>query len=219
VEAETLAWQVANLDLPELTRATSDWARRLPETQRRTLLLKLSTASSFAADDATAPARPRTTFGSMPGHLSGRWISRYRYRSTSRNAELTGTHTVDLRVDGGRLVGHSEPHPSASELAITLGAEGSILTGTWTERTSPHGHYRAATYHGLIQLVVDPTGHSMNGMWLGVSKRYTIKAGEWRLDRLLDDVPAPVTTATTVVPAENSPAAAMANSANSILPT
>lgn len=53
----------------------------------------------------------------------------------------------------------------------------------------------------------------------GVSKRYTIKAGEWRLDRLLDDVPGPVTTATTVVPAANSPAVAIENSANSILPT
>jgi hypothetical protein len=219
VEAETLAWQVANLDLPELTRATSDWARRLPETQRRTLLLKLSTALSFAADDSTNPARPRTTFGSTPGQLTGRWVSRYRYRSTSRGAEMTGTHTVDLRIDSGRLVGHSEPHPIGSELTITLDAEGGILTGTWTERTSPSGHYRAATFRGLLQVVVDPTGHSMNGMWLGVTKRYTIKAGEWRLDRLLNDVPGPVTTATTVAPAAISPTAAIENSADSILPT
>ena len=217
-EAETLAWQVANLDLPELTRATGDWARRLPETERRAQLLKLSTAASYAAHDAVEPERPRHRSGTT-GHLTGRWISRYGYRSTSRDAELTSTHTVDLQLDGGRLVGRADVHTSTSELTIVLDAEGGLLTGTWTERTSPTGHYRAATFHGLLQLVVDPTGHSMSGMWLGVTKRYTIKAGEWRLDRLLDDDGRPVTTATTVAPSTNSPAAAIANTANSILPT
>lgn len=59
--------------------------------------------------------------------------------------------------------------------------DGNLATGSWTERTSPHGHYRAATYHGILQLVVDPTGRSMTGQWLGVSKRFTIKSGEWHL--------------------------------------
>ena len=217
-EPETLAWQVTHLDLPELTRATDDWGRRLPEARRRTLLLKLSTALAFAASDATDPTRPRRRSSTTAAHLTGRWVSSYRYRSTSRNAEFTGVHTVDLRLEDGRLTGRSEPHPTGSELTIALDAEGGILTGNWTERTSPSGHYRAATFRGLLQLVVDPTGHSMTGMWLGVTKRYTIKTGEWRLDRLLDAA-APVTTATTVVPAANSPAEAIANKANSILPT
>jgi len=210
VEAETLAWQTTNLDLPELTRATADWARRLPDAQRRTLLLKLSTALAFAASDPIDPGRPSDRGGTASSQLTGRWTSSYRYRSTGRDADFTGIHTLNLELEAGHLVGRSELHPSGSELALALTAEGSILTGTWTERTSPSGHYRAATFRGLLQLVVDPTGHSMSGMWLGVSKRYTIKAGEWRLDRPLVDDPGPVTRATTTVPGTNSPAAAIA---------
>lgn len=119
--------------------------------------------------------------------LTGRWISSYRYRSTSRGEEFTDTHSVDLGVDGGRLLGRSVPQPYGSELTLALTAEGSTLSGTWTERTSPTGHYRGATFRGLLQLVVDPTGHTMSGMWLGVNKRDTVKAGEWRLERELDD--------------------------------
>ena len=120
-------------------------------------------------------------------HLTGRWISRYRYRSASRNEVFTDTHLVDLGVDAGQLVGRSLPHPSGSELTLALTAEGSVVSGIWAERTSPTGHYRGATFRGLLQLVVAPTGHTMSGMWLGVNKRDMVNAGEWWLERQLDD--------------------------------
>lgn len=120
-------------------------------------------------------------------HLAGSWISKYRYRSASRGEEFTDTHLVDLGVDGGQLVGRSVPHPSGSELTLALTAEGRVVSGTWVERTSPTGHYRGASFRGLLQLVVAPTGHTMSGMWLGVNKRDMVNAGEWWLERQLDD--------------------------------
>lgn len=216
VEPETLAWQVEHLDLHELTRAFADWGRRLPADHRRVHLLKLATAASLAAGGAEHIDHPhRITAGIRS--LAGRWESRYRYCSASRDGEFIGDHVVDLAVDGGQLVGRSIPHPTGSELSLTLAADGSLLTGTWSERTSPSGHYRAAIYHGVLQVVVDPTGRSMAGRWLGISKRYTIKSGEWRFDRAPET--GPVTTATATAPGGISPAATIANTANNSLPT
>jgi hypothetical protein len=217
-EPETLAWQVGHLDLPELTRSMADWAERLPEAQRRALLLKLSTASAVAAA-AGAPER-LPAFGAPAGAraLVGTWTSTYRYSSTGRDAVFDGQHTVLLEIVGGRLVGRSRPQPSGSELELDLAVEGNLVTGSWTERTSPHGHYRAAVYRGLLHLVVDPTGRAMTGRWLGVGKRYEVKSGEWRLDWLGHSA-GPVTTATTVEPETISPASTSENSPRSSLPT
>ncbi len=126
---------------------------------------------------------------------------------------------MQLRVDDGRLLGRSDPLESGSRLTLDLGVDGNLVTGSWSERTSPTGHYRAATYHGVVQMILDPTGRAMTGRWLGISKRYTIKSGEWRLDRLPDSTTGPVTSATTTAPGVISPVEIMAKSPNSILPT
>ncbi len=221
IEPEALAWQVGNLDLHELTRAVADWAHRLPGEQRRALLLKLSTAAAVAAEPPgrSATGQP-TPIG--PHALAGRWASAYRYASTSRAGEFTGCHTVDLRCEDGQLRGRSVAHPSGSVLDLDLAVAGSIATGTWTERTSPTGHYRAATYHGLLQLVIDPTGRQMVGKWLGIGKRFEVKAGEWTLtwaDQPGPSGPRPVTTAITVDPGARTPSSTSANRPNIIFPT
>jgi hypothetical protein len=172
-EPETMAWQVGHLDLHELTRALADWSELLPADHRHALLLKLSTAAALAAAAGRSSPTRSPAARSVGAHaLAGTWTSTYRYRSTSRDAELDGSHTIILRADDGQLVGHSAPQPSGSELDVALSVDGNLATGTWTERTSPTGHYRAATYHGILQLVIDPTASSMTGRWLGVSKRY-----------------------------------------------
>jgi hypothetical protein len=177
---DALAWQVDHLDLHQLTRAVSDWASRFSGARRRSLLLKLSTAAALAgATSGAAPSGHLPPAG--PLDLAGRWSSTYRYSSTSRARELDGTHTVDLRCEDGRLLGRSLPDGSGSVLDLDLAVNGSIASGTWTERTSPVGHYRAATYHGLLHLVIDPTGRQMTGRWLGVGKRFEVKSGEWIL--------------------------------------
>ena len=188
VEAETLAWQVGNLDLPELTRATSDWARRLPEPQRRTLLLKLSTAASVAAGRSGGSEADGAPLGRGPStqELTGWWISQYRFHSTGRQKEFTGEHRVELRSEEGRLSGRSEPTPTGS-LELELCPDGLLVTGTWTERTAASGYYGGAVYHGILQLVLDPTGRFMDGRWLGPDRNFTIDSGPWTLRRELTD--------------------------------
>lgn len=176
--------QAEHLDLHQLTRAMSDWADRMASGDRRALLLKLSTATSLAASSADPVARTRHHMRSGLDALAGRWSSVYTFSSTSRSKEFDGDHLVDLEPRDGQLVGQSVLQDSGSNLTLALSLEGGLATGTWTEETSPTGHYRAATFSGVLQLVVDPTAHSMTGMWLGISKRYTIKSGTWRLRRV-----------------------------------
>lgn len=149
--------------------------------------------------------------------LRGTWTSRYVYPSASRG-ELESVHVVDVEHRDGRLIGTSRPDTSGSELVLDLGTEGSLVTGTWRERTSPSGHYRAAAYHGVVQFVLDPTGATMSGRWLGISKRHTIKSGEWRLERSAHPSAAPETSRTTVSPA-NRPSSTSRVSPSSALPT
>lgn len=177
-----LSWQVGHLDLPELTHAIANWSHDLAVGDPRSQLLKLSTAAAIAASiqaDPQPSVHPSMSTGL--DRLVGIWTSQYSYRSTSRDAELEDIHQVRLSVNNGQLIGRSLPDASGSELELVLSLEGTVATGTWTERTSPTGHYRAATYHGVLQLVVDPTFRSMAGQWLGVSKRFTVKSGFWSL--------------------------------------
>jgi transcriptional regulator with XRE-family HTH domain len=179
-EPETLAWQVEHLDLPELTRATADWAARLPAAHRRALLLKLSTATSVAA--GRTDTSPGGGQGPAAGELAGRWTSSYSYFSTGREQEFEGTHQIELRAAADRLMGRSDPSGTGS-IELDLRAEGMLVTGSWTEHTDPDGYYGGAVYHGILQLVLDPTGRTMRGRWLGPDRDFVIDSGRWELTR------------------------------------
>lgn len=186
-EAETLAWQVEHLDLPQLSRSVADWARHLPEHQRRTLLLKLSTAASTAGGRAGAdPAALRR--GPAPADLCGPWTSRYTYFSTGRGQECAGRHLITLQQRAGRLGGRSEPTDTGF-LDLELQVDGQLVTGSWTEHTAPTGYYRGAVYRGSMMLVLDPTGRSMRGRWLGPDRDFTVDSGSWTLTRGADPEP------------------------------
>lgn len=139
--------------------------------------------SSLAATSTLEPSSAQSRPVGDSRSLTGLWTSRYRYSSTSRAAEFDGTHDVELIVEDGRLVGRSLPHPTGGSLRLELAVDGILATGSWTERTSPTGHHRAATFHGVLQFVIDPTRQAMAGRWLGISPRYAIKSGEWTLER------------------------------------
>ncbi len=181
-EPETLAWQVGHLDLYQLTRAVDAWAGRLPGDQRRALLLKLSTAAAIAAGRSSSHPPNALGRGPAPAELAGPWQSRYTYVSTGRAAEFEGEHRVLLRIENGRLVGRSDP-TSTGTLELELATDGLLVTGNWTERTSPDGYYRGAVYHGIVQFVLDPTGRSMIGRWLGPDRHFAIDSGRWELHR------------------------------------
>lgn len=112
--------------------------------------------------------------------LSGIWHSRYTYESTSRG-QVTRHHYVIMRQVGNRLHGESLPGSNDSPIFLDLTKDGPALTGTWTERTAAEGYYKGAVYHGAVQLLVEMTGRSMEGMWVGFDKSFTVNSGPWSL--------------------------------------
>lgn len=177
------------IDVHELARLTSAWSERIgAASSRRALLLKLSAGLSLAAaspalaaDDAAPSTAPTAT--TQGEDFEGIWFSRYVYPSTRREGSFTGEHYLVTRQHGKRLIGQSLPHTTGSQLRIELALAGPVATGSWRETTSPDGYYKGATYHGTLQLVVDPSGRRMRGMWLGFGRDFTINSGEWELQR------------------------------------
>lgn len=178
--------QLDHLDVHELAQIVTAWVRAGGTgVSRRSLLLKVSAALSLAsaspalAEDLVADAVP--TAMQTSDDFSGIWHSHYVYPSTSRRKSFTGEHYVVLRQQGTRLIGQSLSHSTGSRLRLELTVEKAVATGTWREQTSPTGYYKGAVYHGTLQLVVDPAGHRMHGMWLGFGRDFTINSGEWTL--------------------------------------
>jgi transcriptional regulator with XRE-family HTH domain len=172
------------LGVPDLAGIASAWAAQLaPETRQRRLL-KLSAGLALAGASAARSDEPKPHVDDVSGgtdRLTGIWHSRYVYFSSGRGREYEGRHYLVLRWQDGRLVGESLPHTTESSLRLDLAVDASVVTGTWSERTSPTGHYRGATYHGSLQLMADPMGRSMTGKWLGFGKRFRVNTGEWEL--------------------------------------
>jgi hypothetical protein len=130
------------------------------------------------ADDVDA--QPATVARSSEDY-SGIWHSQYVYPSTGRGKTFVGEHYVVLRQQGNRLIGQSLSHSTGSRLRLELGVENAVATGTWREQTSSTGYYKGAVYHGTLQLVVEPAGRRMSGMWLGFGRGFAINSGEWSL--------------------------------------
>lgn len=114
-------------------------------------------------------------------NLAGIWLSRYEYYSSGRDTTYTQTHYVVLLQHGNRLTVRSLPGSADSTLTMDLTADGSVLTGTWTEQTAEDSYYRGARYHGAIQMLAEPTGRRIAGKWLGFGKEMEINSGPWEL--------------------------------------
>lgn len=181
-----LASRLESVDVHELARMVTAWTDHADDgISRRTLLLKLSAGLSIAA---LSPVEIDEIGGfSSNGQpldlsaFSGIWRSHYIYPSTGRGGDFTGDHYVVFRQQQNRLVGQSLPHSTGSQLRLELVLEPPVATGSWRESTSSAGYYKGATYHGTLQLVIDPSGRSMHGMWLGFSRDFKINCGRWEL--------------------------------------
>lgn len=175
--------RLQDMDVHEVAQLGAAWAQQLDgHIDRRALLLKLSAGLTLAA------ATPRLTSEEPPSlreeaersdSLAGIWWSRYVYYSSGRKAKFEGEHYLVMRHQAGRLVGQSLPHSLDSRLRLELSVTRSIATGTWSELTSPTGYYAGVTYHGTLQLLVDPMSRSMTGKWLGFGNDFKVNTGEW----------------------------------------
>ncbi|WP_125798351.1 hypothetical protein [Amycolatopsis sp. WAC 01416] len=190
-EAQDLGELISTLELTdvnELARLAAEWSNSLGESSnRRALLLKLSAGLSLAAAspalaDDVKPADSSLELSSQREGMTGIWRSRYTYPSSGRGKDFVGEHFIVIRQQGNKLVGQSLPHSTGSSLRIELVVDDSVATGSWRETTSPHGYYKGATYHGTLQLFVDPSAQRMNGMWLGFGREFVINSGQWSLN-------------------------------------
>jgi transcriptional regulator with XRE-family HTH domain len=140
-------------------------------------------AMGVAAAAAVIPIDQTKAKGRGP--LTGIWLSKYDYPSSSRGRTYSGAHYVVLIQRGAKVQARSIGSPS--KLLMDLTAEGSVLTGTWREETDSDGYYRGATYHGAIQLTVGPSAHRMKGQWAGFGKEGEVNSGPWTLDLVSSD--------------------------------
>lgn len=116
------------------------------------------------------------------GNHSGVWLSRYEYVSSGRgNQTFTGLHYVVILQHGNRLTVRSLPSSSDSPLTMDLTVDRNVVTGSWTEQTAEDGYYQGATYHGAIQLLIEPTGRRMVGKWVGFGREFEVNTGPWEL--------------------------------------
>ncbi|WP_369373989.1 hypothetical protein AB1046_07715 [Promicromonospora sp. Populi] len=113
--------------------------------------------------------------------LGGVWHSYYTYESTERGP-VTRHHYVVIRQENNRLTVESRPSSNDSPVSLSLTMRGPIGTGTWTEHTAVNGYYQGAVYHGALQVIVDPTGRSMAGKWVGFDKEFRVDSGPWALE-------------------------------------
>lgn len=138
-----------------------------------------------SSPEGVAPPRPGPAPRTAP-HLnySGVWLSRYEYFSSGRDASFIGMHYVVLLQHGNRLTANSITGASSnpdSPLSLDLTIEGNVVSGSWVEQTATDGYYRGARYHGVLQMLIEPTGTRMAGKWVGFGKDMDVNSGPWEL--------------------------------------
>lgn len=130
---------------------------------------------------------PGTEPRSAASPLNGIWLSRYEYESSGRGAAFSSAHYVMVLQHGARLQVRSLPDTAPGRLLMDLTVNGAAVTGTWTEETSPGGYYQGATYHGAIQMLLEPSGRKMTGKWAGFGREWEINTGPWSLELVTTD--------------------------------
>jgi hypothetical protein len=137
--------------------------------------------ASVGGEGGSLTPAPMPAARGQPVSLSGVWLSRYEYPSSTRGATFTGQHYVLLLQHADRLTVRSLPESAAGELSMDLTIDGNVVTGTWVEVTAADGHYRGARYHGAIQLLTEPTRRRLSGKWVGFGSDMDINTGPWEL--------------------------------------
>lgn len=138
-------------------------------------------ATSAAAAPSDGGHRVQTAQGTARGSYAGIWLSRYEYFSSGRDQSFVGLHHVVVLQHGDRLTARSLRGSSDSPMTMDLSVDGNVVSGTWTEHTAAGGYYQGARYHGVIQMLVEPTGRRMTGKWVGFGKEFDVNTGPWEL--------------------------------------
>jgi transcriptional regulator with XRE-family HTH domain len=143
-------------------------------------------ALGMAAGEGTwlPEAEPR----SAAAPLNGIWLSRYEYESSGRGgATFSNAHYVMVIQHGAKMQARSLPGTATGRLVMDLTINGAVITGTWTEETNPEGYYQGAIYHGAIQMLIEPSGRTMRGKWVGFGREFDLNTGPWALELVTAD--------------------------------
>jgi transcriptional regulator with XRE-family HTH domain len=144
-------------------------------------------ATAAAATTAIVPLAEGVDVVST-GALSGIWLSRYWYTSSSRgNQRFSSAHYCVVIHRGPRLQVRSLPNTQTGRMTMDLTAANGRATGTWREATNPEGYYQGSVYDGAIQMLIDPTGHRMTGKWIGWGRDFEVNTDEWTLKLVTAD--------------------------------
>lgn len=181
---------VREMDPYEISRIISSWTPSLGAGDEGvSLAAKLSEAFALAAEsgalaEGSVPEGMKPWIASKGSYhdLTGIWRSRYTYRSSQRKGEFETEHYVVARQSGEKVTAESVPHSTGSQVGLDLVLDGAIASGRWWERTPKTSSYHGASYHGVIQLVIDPRGQRLGGRWLGFNSKYEIGDGLWELE-------------------------------------
>src|SRR5688572_14054284 len=98
--------------------------------------------------------------------FSGIWHSAYYFTSSRRPGNFVSEYDLKISQKGDKVVAESLPNKEKSHMFLRLTLNGTFLTGTWQETTSPEGFYRGMVYEGAVQLAVDPDKKTMSGKWV-----------------------------------------------------
>jgi hypothetical protein len=114
---------------------------------------------------------PRTQF-------RGRWLAHYNRldQRESGQGDTQLEEPIQLKQRGNRVVGI---HLLKRRVRLKGQIQERYWTGTW------HDIGLRRSYHGAFQLVMNPSGDTMTGRWIGFSSREPlyVKYGDWKFRR------------------------------------
>ena len=124
------------------------------------------------------------------GPLSGIWPSPYECESSGRGQTFADLHHGLVLQHGDNVQVRSLAESAPSDLAMDRTQNGAVLTGTWTERANPRGHYQGSAYHGAIQLLLEPSSRRRSGKRMGFGRDRDVNVGPWTLTLVTADTAA-----------------------------
>jgi hypothetical protein len=110
--------------------------------------------------------------------LSGLWESTYTYSGGE------GRHRLNLIQNGNAVSAQSLKNDDGSTVSMELELNGSVLSGSWGESTSPEGRYEGKFFEGLVVFILNQSGTGAEGLWIGPNRDDThVNYGSWILNR------------------------------------
>jgi hypothetical protein len=120
--------------------------------------------------------------------FSGRWHFVYWYPSNHHEGEEPSEYYGKISYRGRELIFESGPTEAENYMLSRLSLDDNLATGTWYEKSSPHGFFAGMEYSGAGQLLFDQQSMEFKGMWAGIgldrkANKPKIYTGRWEIKK------------------------------------